>query len=399
MKVLQLCNKPPSGSDGGALAISAVTAGLLDAGNDVTILAIETVKHPLTEKIFTTGKGKTNNIKAVFVDTRVKALPALLNFFNSRSYNIDRFYSPAFAAALAETLQQQAFDIIHLESLYMTPYLEVIRKHTKAPVVLRTHNVEYLLWQRQAEVANSAVKKNYFRFLASRLEQYEKKAITQVDGIACITPEDETVFRKLAPAVPVHCIPYALPLPEKTAAAPKANTVFHIGAMDWQPNIDGVHWLLEHVWPLVIAQQPDAELHLAGRSMDASWEAKKSTGVFIHGEVPDAAAFMNSYCILAVPLLSGGGMRVKVAEAMALGKTIVSTATGAEGIAAENGVHLQLADTAEAFAAQLIALLRNPEKAKALGAAAQQFAAENFGRAQITGKLLDFYSRLLADHP
>lgn len=397
MRVLQLCNKPPSGSDGGALAISAVTAGLLDAGCEVTILAIETAKHPLTEKQFRAGANKTADVNAVFVDTRVKVFPALRNFFNTRSYNIDRFYSPAFAAALAETLQQHTFDIIHLESLYMTPYLEVIRKHTKTPVVLRAHNVEYLLWQRQAAVAGNALKKRYFRFLASRLEQYEKTVLTTVDGIACITPEDETVFRELAPAVPVCCIPYALPLPEKTAAASKANTVFHIGAMDWQPNIDGINWLLENVWPLVIAKQPDAELHLAGRNMDTSWQAKKTTGVFFHGEVPDATAFMNSYNILAVPLLSGGGMRVKVVEAMALGKAIVSTATGAEGIAAKNGTHLQLADTAAAFAAQLLALLQNQEQAGALGEAARQFAAENFGRTRITGKLLDFYSRLLAD--
>lgn len=397
MRVLQLCNKPPSGSDGGALAISAVTAGLLDAGNEVTVLAIETAKHPLTEKQFRAGGNKTVDVKAVFVDTRVKTLPALGNFFNSRSYNIDRFYSAAFEAALAETLQQQPFDIIHLESLYMTPYLEVIRKHSKAPVVLRAHNVEYLLWQRQAEVAGSALKKNYFRFLASRLEQYEKTAIQKVDGIACITPEDETLFRKLAPAVPVCCIPYALPLPEKTAAAPKTNTVFHIGAMDWQPNIDGVNWLLDNVWPLVIAKQPDAELHLAGRNMDERWQAKKTTGVFFHGEVPDATVFMNDYSILAVPLLSGGGMRVKVAEAMALGKAIVSTATGAEGIAATNGTHLQLADTPAAFADQLLELLQHPEKAMMLGEAARHFAAENFGRTRITGKLLDFYSRLLAD--
>lgn len=399
MRVLQLCNKPPSGSDGGALAISAVTAGLLDAGNEVTVLAIETAKHPLTEKQFAAGTGKAVEVKAVFVDTRVKALPALGNFFNSRSYNIDRFFSPGFAAALGETLQQHTFDIIHLESLYMTPYLEVIRKHTKAPVVLRAHNVEYLLWQRQAAVAGNPLKKRYFRFLASRLEQYEKAVLKTVDGIACITPEDETVFRKLAPEVPVCCIPYALPLPGKTTVSPKANTVFHIGAMDWQPNIDGVNWLLEHVWPLVIAEQPDAELHLAGRNMDESWQAKKTTGVFFHGEVPDATAFMNSYSILAVPLLSGGGMRVKVAEAMALGKPIVSTATGAEGIAAENGTHLQLAGTATAFADELLGLLRNPSKAGMLGEAARQFAAENFGRTRITGKLLDFYSRLLADQP
>jgi glycosyltransferase involved in cell wall biosynthesis len=396
MRVLQLCNKPPSGSDGGALAISAVTAGLLDAGTDVTILAIETAKHPLTEKQFTAA-GKTVDVNAVFVDTRVKAIPALGNFFNSRSYNIDRFYSADYAAALEKMLQQKTFDIIHLESLYMTPYLEVIRKYTKAPVVLRAHNVEYLLWQRQAEVADSALKKKYFRFLASRLEQYEKTAITKVDGIACITPEDELIFRKLAPAVPVSCIPYALPLPDKATVSPKTNTVFHIGAMDWQPNIDGVNWLLENVWPLVIAQQPDAELHLAGRNMDESWQAKKTTGVYFHGEVPDANAFMNSYSILAVPLLSGGGMRVKVAEAMATGKAIVSTATGAEGIAAANSTHLLLADTADAFAGKLLELLRNPERAGTLGEAARHFAAENFGRTQITGKLLDFYSRLLAD--
>lgn len=396
MRVLQLCNKPPSGNDGGALAIAAVTAGLLEAGCDVTVLAIETAKHPLTEPVFRSGIHNVP-VQAVFVDTRVKKLPALLNLFNSRSYNIDRFCSAAFAAVLEKKLQEKEFDIIHLESLYMLPYLTLIRRYTQVPVVLRAHNVEHRLWQRQAPLAGSGWKKRYLRFLAARLERYEKQNIPRVSGIACITRDDETIFKQIAPDIPAAFIPYALPLPEPQQQVAKPNTVFHIGAMDWQPNVDGINWLLENVWPLIREQEPDAELHLAGRGMSDELRAQQIPGVFFHGEVPDAHAFMRSYSVMVVPLLSGGGMRVKVAEGLALGKALVSTATGAEGIAVKNGQHALLADDPQAFAAHVVNLLRNPQQLHILGQEAIRFAGENFDRTRITGKLLDFYSRLLAD--
>jgi len=164
MRILQICPKPPLPAvDGGALAMHAVTEGLLQAGMSVKVLAIATEKHPfLPDKISAEYKSATG-IETVFIDTGVKYIPAFLNLFSSSSYNVNRFYSVEFANKLKSVLEKETFDIIQLESLFVAPYLYMIRQFSKAKVVLRAHNVESKLWERRAEQENQSLKKRWFK--------------------------------------------------------------------------------------------------------------------------------------------------------------------------------------------------------------------------------------------
>lgn len=399
MKVLQLCNKPPLPPiDGGALAINAVTQGLLDAGCSVKVLSVTTHKHPfLPDRIPAAWLGQTA-FESVEIDTRVKPLAAFLNLFGKSSYNISRFYSKAFEAKLEEILRADTFDIIHLESLFLTPYLPSIRRLSKAPVVLRAHNVEYRIWQRMAENENGLLRGKYLSLLASRLETYERETLQLLDGIAAITETDAAQFKTMGFAKPLLTLPFALTLPDAPAAdAAEPGTVFHLAAMDWQPNIEAVSWLLEKVWPLVLRDYPEAKLHLAGRQMPDRFLQLQRKNIFVTGEVTDAYAYMSRYTVMAVPLLSGAGMRVKVAEGLSLGKAIVTTPVGIEGIPATDGVHALIASTAEAFAAALVRCLRDKDLQRELGRNGRELAQENFERRRATGKLLDFYTRLISN--
>lgn len=364
--------------------------GLSAAGHDVTVLSIHTHKHPwLPEKI---GEDTIRAYKmdSVYVDTGVRWLPAFLSLFKTSSYNINRFYNLGFEARLTEILSRNTFDIVQLESLYMCPYIGTVRRLSKAKIVLRAHNTESAIWQKNAEEETDPFKRLWFRDLAGKLERYERKVINEVDAVLPITRDDEQRLKAFTTtSIPFHTVTFAMPAPAAPDGA-NANAVFHIGSMDWKPNYDGVQWLVNEIWPRVLQSVSDAQLHLAGKDMNTA-EFTGKPGVVAHGEVESAAAFMAQYRIMAIPLRSGGGVKVKAVEGLFAGKAIVTTPVGAEGIAMRDGKEYLHADSTETFAAQLVALLKNPALAAELGRNAQKCAAENHELTRVTEKLSDFY--------
>jgi glycosyltransferase involved in cell wall biosynthesis len=164
--------------------------------------------------------------------------------------------------------------------------------------------------------------------------------------------------------------------------------------MDWQPNIDGLKWFLDHVWPKVIAQKPAVQLYLAGRKMEGLSDELERKNVMIVGEVEDSHEFMVSKGLMIIPLLSGGGMRVKLIEGMALGKIIVSTSIGAEGVDCRNGEHLLIADSAEEFSNAILSYLSDPDHKKELGENARKFVMNHYNNADISRQLTEFYQSI-----
>jgi polysaccharide biosynthesis protein PslH len=395
LRILQICNKPPlPPRDGGCLAMLRMTEGLLQLGCTVHVLAIETEKHPFTKPAEYTELIRRTSMDAVFVNTSVRWLPAFLSLFKTSSYNIDRFYSMGFESRLISQLAQNEYDIVQLESLYVAPYIPAIRRMSKAKIVLRAHNTESEIWKKYAEKTQDALKKIWFRDLASKLEIYERKALDSVDAVVPITREDESRLKKLANNTKgFHTATYALNDIKSETGQPEAHTVFHIGAMDWKPNYDGVEWLCNEVWPIVLKSVPQATLHLAGKSLDAGINFGKQ--IRNHGEVESASEFISRYQIMAVPLHSGGGVKVKVIEGLFSGKPIVTTRVGAEGIACTNGIDIAIAESTEEFAHNIVELLNNSEKAAAIGKAGKKTAAENHELGRVTEKLCDFYSTLI----
>ena len=143
-KVLQLCNKPPQPTvDGGCIAINNISNGLLSRGTDVKIITVSTEKHPFDIAHFTKEFQAQTKIEGVFIDTRINVIDAFSALVTSDSYNISRFFSPDFSKRLQEVLEENDFDIVHLESLFLTPYIHIIRKYSRAKIVLRSHNLEH----------------------------------------------------------------------------------------------------------------------------------------------------------------------------------------------------------------------------------------------------------------
>jgi len=397
MKILQVCSKSPFPPvDGGSLAMNALTQGLIKNGCEVYVLAVSTPKHFIDEtKLDNDYKLKTN-FQSEFIDTSVKGLDAFLNLFSTQSYNIIRFYSKAFEDKMISIIEKNNFDIIHLESLWMSVYVQAIRNKTKAKIVLRSHNVEYLIWQRLANDCTNPVKKWYFKLLEKRLKKYEYDLLNKFDAILPITDIDLKYYQKMGASVPLLNIPFGIDMDNYKVDNTQTEypAIFHIGAMDWMPNVNGINWFLKNVWNNILQTNSQVKLYLAGRNMPSDF-ANNIKNVVVEGEVDDSKRFINSKSIMIVPLTSGGGMRIKIIEGMALGKTIISTSVGAEGIVCENNKHIIIADSADEFKKALLKCISDKTFCEQIGKNAFALAHEKYDNFVICAGLMQFYKTLM----
>lgn len=399
MRILQLCKKFPYPlKDGEVIAIHNLTKAFYQLGHEVTVLAINTKKHFFDRALNKLPQEfeKTADYYDVYVDTDVRPKDALINLFTKHSYNIKRFESGDYQEKLVDLLKQQKFDLIQLEGIYLAPYLDTIREHSAAPVVMRAHNVEFEIWDRLAKVEKNMLKKSYLNLLAKRLKAFELNQLNAYDAMVPITEKDAKYFKNLGADLPVFVSPTGIDFQRlvRQSSSQVYPSLFHIGSLDWLPNQEGLLWFLDNVWMRIHEEYPKTKFYIAGRNMPEHFGKLDYPNVEILGEVESAIDFMNEHTVMLVPLRSGSGMRIKIIEALALGKTVVSTTLGAEGIYAKDQKEILLADDEEEFYQQVKKCLDNPEFCEQVGDNAFEFAQENFNNIQIAERLIEFYTKL-----
>jgi X-X-X-Leu-X-X-Gly heptad repeat protein len=524
MRILQLSKKLPFPlHDGEAIAVHALMTALHELGCAITLLVMDTPKHPANVATLPKNYTHYQEIHTITVDTDVKPLDALRNIFTQESYNISRFYNTAFAEKLTELLRCNEYDIIQLETLYLAPYTDIIRQHSRAKIALRAHNVEYEIWERMAENEPLFPKKWYLTLLAKRLKAFEIQKINSYDLVVSITERDLQRYRDLGSNVQNIVAPVGVDLSEQVAVGsvpvgseqvavsseqvavsseqvavgseqlaggseqlavgseqlavgseqladslaqspitnsqspitnpqspitnpqspitnpqspitnpqspisnpqspipnpqspitnpqspitnlqspitnlqspisnPQSLKIGFIGSLDWLPNIEGIEWFLTEIWSEIAAQNPNISLNIAGRNMPKSWLQHRFPNVNMVGEVADAHAFIQQHDVMLIPLLSGGGMRIKAIEAMWLGKTVLTTTIGIEGIDGQHNTHFYIANTKADFAAAFQYLCANPVQITQIGAQAHQFIHTHFDQKAIAKRVLAAY--------
>ncbi len=397
MKILQLCLRSPyPPADGGTIAMFNMAVALKKAGACVKILAFNTKKHFVDPSTLPEQFVTDFSPELVYLDATVRPVPAFLNLLGGGSYNVSRFKTQLFKDTLEQLLDREQFDVIQLESLFMTPYLQTIRKKSKAPVILRSHNVEFQIWQRLASTEKNSFKKWYLTLLSTRLKNYEATVVNQLDGIIALTAEDKLLYEQVGCRVPVTVSPIGLDTEQYPVNKNSGQqlSVVHLGSMDWLPNIEGVDWFLNEVYPKLRNDQSEIPIFLAGKNMPERIFALEKSGLHIQGRIDDAKKFLFDKQIMIVPLLSGGGMRVKILEGMAMGKTIISTSIGAEGIRCENEKNILIADSPEEFRNAIIKCLENPEFTYAIGNQARLLAESEYENKVIGSGIMKFYNSL-----
>jgi len=400
MKILQLCNKfPYPPNDGGSIAVFNLTKYFSENQHQVTVLAMNTNKHNTDIDNIPERLRQLINFHFIPVDTHIKPLRLLLNLlFSSKPYNAVRFIDKKFGLYLQGLLVEDQFDIVQLEGPYLAPYIKQIRKYSNAIISLRAHNVEHEIWKRSAENLSPGAKKFYFNTIAYRLEQFEKRTMDQYDLLIPITNRDALKLEEMGNTKPYKVIPAGIPANEflNSSAPNKIDSLFYIGALDWIPNQDGLKWFIKEVWNDLRNSNPDLSFHIAGRNAPR-WFANfcENNGVKYHGEVESAKEFYENFHIMVVPLFAGSGMRIKIIEAMARSKLVITTPIGAEGLGLTNKEHAIIADEASEMKKGILNLLENKEFFAKLEKNSFNFIKENFSNEKIGKELIDFYTQQL----
>ena len=396
MKILILSNKMPYPSnDGGAIATLSLALSLAKNGQNISILAMNTPKHYSDCNKIPIDIKNLVHFNSVEVNTNIKTAKALKNLaFSKKPYIAERFVSEDFKNKLIEILKQDNFDIVQLEGLYLCSYIDIIRQNSDAKISLRAHNIEHEIWTRIAKNEKNILKKLYKQNLAKRIKKFKMQYLNKYDFLIPITERDASTFNITGNKMPVYVAQTGVD--KETYIIENKNTefpgFFHIGALDWQPNIEGLTWFINNVWSKYKETHREAKFYVAGRNASDSFiRYLKSNSVEFIGEVENANDFINSKSVMIVPLLSGSGMRIKIIEGMAFGKTIITTSIGTEGILTTNNENILIANTPNEFYDCMCKISETKELHNKISENAVNFVHEHFNNQNIANGLIAFY--------
>lgn len=398
MKTLFITNRVPFPPKSGyPIVVYNTIKGLLSAGVEITLFSINPNEHDVDvddiyDPVFDAIKFHSYNL-----NTEANLLGAIFNIFSNESYNVSRYYEEGAAKQLEDILREDEFDIIQFESLFVVPYLEVVKANSKAKLIYRAHNMLFDVWERLSQTEKFTPKRQYLQFLARRLKAYESEQINRFHRIFAISEQDRHHIIKLGCEAGVDVFPVSLDFEQYQGDASRLSypTLFHLGSMDWIPNKEGIEWFLDEVWPDIEELNSELRFYIAGRNMPKKFFEYDSDNVVVEGEIFDAVEFMNSKAIMIVPLLSGSGMRVKILEGMAMSKCIIATTIAAEGIACEHGKDILLADTPDEFYRYILQCLTQPRMWKEVGRQARKTVEREYHISTVSQRMFQVYLQLL----
>jgi len=327
------------------------------------------VPHPLREK-FTPG---------FYIEL-------FLNLLSSRPYAIKKYESAGMSNKIAELESRNAFDLLVCD--FLAPAANIPRTLTK-PAVLFQHNVEAMIWKRHYEVQTDPIKKTYLYGQWRKMHRFEKQMCRRFDSVIAVSAEDRDQMKRDYGAEAVFDVPTGVDTdffrPSGTVR-PERHSIVFTGSMDWLPNEDAIIYFMREIMPLIKTKLPDATITVVGRNPPPALVnlSKEDPSLVITGRVDDVRPFMERAAAYVVPLRIGGGTRLKIFEAMAMEKAVISTTVGAEGLPLTNGIELLLADEPGVFADAVIKVVTDSAYASDLGKRAALAVRDNHGWEQVT---------------
>ena len=288
-----------------------------------------------------------------------QALDYSWNLHKPAPYAVTKFTNARVRQRIADWYAEGRFDVHVCDFLSASLNFP---STLSAPTVLFQHNVESALWQRVAATETHPVKRHFFKIEASKMLRYERSALQRFHHVVAVSENDRGQMRGMSPSCPITVVPTGVDCTEFTVAPPSRTPperIVFVGSMDWEPNIDAVTYFAAEIWPSIRNQFPQATFEIVGRNPHPKVQRLASDSIKVTGTVPAVTDYFREATIVVVPLRAGGGTRLKIFEAMAMGKAVVSTSIGAEGLDVQSGRDLILADTSAAFIDSITMLLRD----------------------------------------
>ncbi len=400
MKILILTHRVPFPQNGGyPIVVCNTIRGLVNLGHEVSLVALNAKKNHHHENTEDDDALLAKiNYRAYDIDINVSVFEVAVNLLSKTSFNIDRYYDPAFERQLIAELKKTPYDIIQFEGLLVSLYLSAVRKNTKAKLIYRAHNIENQIWEMLSQQKSDPFKKSYLKMHAKRIKNYELQQLNNFDGIAVFTEQDKSTLLEYGTKIPIEILPVGINLDHYKPDFSKTEfpSLFFLGSLDWLPNREGIEWFLENFHKELTDGDLRVRFYVAGNDIPERFDDYEVMGkIFIQGEVDDALEFLNSKSIMIVPLLSSGGMRVKIVEGMAMQKCIISTSLGAEGINYDNGTNILIANSQDEFYEAIKLCITDEEFCKTIGLNARRLIEEQHDVNKVTVKLVSFYEKFI----
>ena len=310
-------------------------------------------------------------------------------------YSVSKFTHPAVRNLIASQLSSGRFDVAVCD--FLAPSLNFPKK-LPIPCLLFQHNVERALWHRMATTESHPLRKLSYMLESARMSRYEQRTLARFHHIVAVSENDRQQMLEMDPACEITVNPTGVDTQQFQVAPPSSATpprIVFTGSMDWEPNIDAMEYFCGQIWPRILAEFPDAIFQIVGRTPFARVRRLASKSVQVTGTVPSVTDYLRDATVVVVPLRIGGGTRLKIYEAMAMGKALVSTSIGAEGLSFQNGRDLMLADDASAFADAILLLLRDGQVRRRFEQAAVQLAAQ-FDWSVVAGQFAEVLQRMMS---
>jgi polysaccharide biosynthesis protein PslH len=303
-------------------------------------------------------------------------------------FSIRKFTDHAAGKKIEQLIRQEKFDAVVCD--FLAPSLTFPKK-LWGQTILFQHNVETMLWDRMLASEPRRLKRLLYRLEAGRMRRYECSSIDKFQHVIAVSEQDRAYMSQFMPADKISVVPTGVDLEQYRATSDGQATeplVMFTGTMNFEPNVDGVEHFCREIWPRVLKAVPKARFRIVGKEPVAAVRRLESETVEVTGTVPSVLEHLQQAWVLVVPLRMGGGTRLKIYEAMAMGRAIVSTSIGAEGLDVRNGKDIILANEPEAFANAVISLLRESEVRKRYERAAAE-TVTRFGWASVAEKFVE----------
>ena len=321
-----------------------------------------------------------------------------LNLLSKYPYNVDAHYSDIYRQRLGRCLDEFHPDVLLCE---WTPYARFCLDLTNVPRVVVAHNIEARIWQRYAENESNPVKRWYMARQGAKMERFESEVFRRFEGATAVSDGDAASIRAINPRLKVEVVDNGVDLeyflPAETGPGSAPPKVVFTGSMDWRPNQDAVRYFVEKILPALRVEIPEIQVLFVGRNPSADLlRMGKTPGVTVTGTVDDVRPYISSAAVYIVPLRIGGGSRLKILEALAMAKPVVSTPVGAEGLEVVDNEHLVLAESPSEWARALVRLFRTPDERARLGSAGRALVERRYSWPQMVGKLELFLESVMA---
>ncbi|HEV2731171.1 MAG TPA: glycosyltransferase family 4 protein [Terriglobales bacterium] len=308
-------------------------------------------------------------------------------------YSVTKFTHPAVRRLIASELSGGRFEVAICD--FLAASLNFPEK-LPIPCALFQHNVESALWRRMAATESHPLRKLSYSLEAARMSRYERRTLGRFHHIIAVSEHDRQQLLEMDPGCEITVVPTGVDTQKFQVAPPSSATpprIVFTGSMDWEPNIDAVEYFCGQIWPRILAEFPDAIFQIVGRNPFAKVQRLASKSVQVTGTVPSVMEYLRDATVVVVPLRIGGGTRLKIYEAMAMGKALVSTTIGAEGLDFHEGRDLLLADDASSFAEAVLLLVRDAEVRRKFEQSAVQLAAQ-FDWSVVAGQFAEVLRRI-----